>query len=275
MERHNPLLHIGSGIVVMNAHIRLNSNIKFRMIPVTLSFRDKSVTTLAFLDEGASVTMVEKTLADELGADGIQQKLEIRWTGDVARVEKDSKRISLKISGLGEEHQLLMNEVCTVGELALPEQSLDAHWMAVRYDHLRDIPITSYNKCRPRILIGLNNLHTMAPIDARLGRSGEPIAVKSPLGWTIYGPNSRAESSNAHIVGYHEVVQPEEFDLPKRWSNKNERIVLDSRSSTNEALMKSKQRNKPLKSFLPAVTNLRSSIRVNKNQPRGSLRRDD
>lgn len=189
MERHNPLLHVGSGLVVMNAHIRLESNIKYRMIPVNLSFRDKSVTTLAFLDEGASVTMIEKELADELEAEGIPQKLEIRWTGDVARVEEDSKRISLKISGLGGAHQLLMNEVCTVGELALPEQSLDAHEMAERYDHLRDIPVTSYNKGRPRILIGLNNLQTMAPIDA-----------KSPLGWTIYGPSNIVESSNALLL---------------------------------------------------------------------------
>lgn len=61
----------------------------------------------------------------ELGAEGIQQKLEIRWAGDIARVEKDSKRRIVKILGLGGEHQLLMNKVCIVGELALPEQSRD------------------------------------------------------------------------------------------------------------------------------------------------------
>ncbi|XP_062711184.1 uncharacterized protein LOC134289412 [Aedes albopictus] len=141
MQRHNSLLHLRSEHVVMNDH-----NILFRVLPVTLTFRDQSVTTLALLDEGSSITMVETELADQLGAEGVPQKLEISWTGDVARVEEDSRRISLKISAVGGAQQLLINEVCTVGELALPGQSLDAREMARRYEHLRDIPVTSYKK---------------------------------------------------------------------------------------------------------------------------------
>ncbi|XP_062541066.1 uncharacterized protein LOC134209104 [Armigeres subalbatus] len=235
MERHNPLLHQGSGMVVMNAHIRLNSSILFRMLPVTLYFRDKSVTTLAFLDEGASVTMVEKALADQLGAEGVRQRLEIRWTGDVARVEKDSRRISLKISAVGGTQQLLMNEVCTVGELALPEQSLDAREMVHRYEHLRGLPVTSYRRNRPRILIGLNNIHTMAPIDARLGEPGEPIAVKSPLGWTIYGPRRGAKSSDAHMVGYHDEISNEQIhDLIKRQYALEESVICRLKESAED-----------------------------------------
>lgn len=125
----------------------------------------------------------------------------------VARVEEDSRRISLKICAVGGTQSLLMNEVCTVGELMLPEQSLDAREMAQRYEHFRDIPVMSYKASRPRILIGLSNLHAIAPIDAKLGRPGEPIAVESPLGWTIYGPSHGTESYNVHIVGHHDEIK--------------------------------------------------------------------
>ena len=89
----------------------------------------------------------------------------------------------------------------------LPEQSLDAQDMAQRYEHLRNVPVMSYKECRPRILIGLNNLHAIAPVDARLGGPGEPIAVNSPLGWTIYGPSRGTESYDVHVVGHHDEVQ--------------------------------------------------------------------
>lgn len=179
--------------------------------------------------------MVEKALADQLGAEGVRQRLEIRWTGDVARVEKDLRRISLKISAVGGTQQLLMNEVCTVGELALPEQSLDAREMVHRYEHLRGLPVTSYRRNRPRILIGLNNIHTMAPVDARLGEPGEPIAVKSPLGWTIYGPRRGAKSSDAHMVGYHDEISNEQIhDLIKRQYALEESVICRLKESAED-----------------------------------------
>nr|XP_029729738.1 uncharacterized protein LOC115267057 [Aedes albopictus] len=235
-ERHNPLLHSGLGRVVTNAKIRQKSSILFRVLPVKLTFRDKSITTLALLDEGSSITMVEKDLADDLGAEGIPQKLEISWTGDVARVEEDSRKISLKICAVGETQSFLMNEVCTVEELMLPEQSLDAREMAQRYEHLRDIPVMSYKESRPRILIGLSNLHAIAPTDARLGGHGEPIAVKSLLGWTIYGPIRRVEPSNVHVVGHHDEI--------KALKNLNTTKKVEEKPELDERLKWTRYRNR-------------------------------
>ncbi|XP_055534882.1 uncharacterized protein LOC129724206 isoform X2 [Wyeomyia smithii] len=87
--------------VETSAHIRTNNVTLFRMIPVNLHCGEKSINVLAFLDEGASVTLVENCLAERLGVNGIRQKLTIKWTADIARVEKDSKRMNLWVSGVG------------------------------------------------------------------------------------------------------------------------------------------------------------------------------
>ncbi|XP_055522651.1 uncharacterized protein LOC129716837 [Wyeomyia smithii] len=175
-ERHNPLLHSITESVAINAHFRSTTTILFRMLPVTLYCDEGSVDTLTFLDEGASVTLIENVLAEQLGAQGTKEKLTIKWTADIMRVEKESRRMSLLISRRGstEKHQL--SAVRTVEELLLPKQSFDASEVISRMKNLRGLPIASYKNQRPGLLIGLNNLHLLAPIETRIGELEEPIA---------------------------------------------------------------------------------------------------
>ncbi|XP_062709442.1 uncharacterized protein LOC134288477 [Aedes albopictus] len=90
----NPLMHPVENTVGLSAHIRTNCTVLFRIVPVQLHYGGKTVSVLAFLDEGASVTLVEKKLADRLGAVGVQERLTIQWTGNMSR-EEDSRRMSL------------------------------------------------------------------------------------------------------------------------------------------------------------------------------------
>ena len=47
-----------------------SSGILFRIVPVTIHHGQQSVETLAFLDEGSAVTLVEAELARTLGVTG-------------------------------------------------------------------------------------------------------------------------------------------------------------------------------------------------------------
>lgn len=189
-DRHHSLLHPVDNLVVINTHIRSSSSIMFRMIPVTLHYGEKQVTTLAFLDEGSSITLVERSLTDRLSVEGVKWPLTIKWTADITREEPNSKMMNLWISALGNEERLPLQAAQTVGKLLLPKQSLNAGTLAAEYSHLRDLPLTSYSDQHPGLLIGLNNLHTIAPIEAKVRKIGEPIAVRSKLGWSVYGPTS-------------------------------------------------------------------------------------
>ncbi|XP_062537861.1 uncharacterized protein LOC134206187 [Armigeres subalbatus] len=214
-QRHNPLLHPTSTTVAMNTHVHSNNSILFRILPVVLHCGQKSVHTLAFLDEGASVTLIERHLADKIGAKGINLPLTINWTSDISRSENDSVCTNLWISPPGAGDKMLLKAVQTVKELLLPWQSLEATEVGKRYAFLRDVPFHSYAGDRPGLLIGLNNIHVIAPVETKLGSPGEPIAVKSRLGWTVYGPQSR-EVLRESFLYHHEAVSNQKiYDLIK------------------------------------------------------------
>ncbi|XP_065087716.1 uncharacterized protein LOC135709338 [Ochlerotatus camptorhynchus] len=165
----------------------------------------------AFLDEGASVTLVERNLADRLGAVGVHEKLTIKWTADIARVEKESKRMNLWVSAVDADEKLLLKTVRTVEKLMLPTQALDAKGLLRQYKHMRGLPISSYDG-RPEILIGLNNIHSFAPIEAKLGAVIDPIAVRCKLGWTVYGPKqANAVEASSEYLGIHQEVTNEDL----------------------------------------------------------------
>ncbi|XP_062542139.1 uncharacterized protein LOC134210130 [Armigeres subalbatus] len=190
---HHTLLHHAEGSVQLmdiacNAHGALSRGVIFRMVPVTLYFGDHALDILAFLDEGSSSTLVENAVARELDARGRAEPLVVTWTGNVKRFETTSKRVNLMISARESDEKLPLKDVRTVAELKLPKQSLQYTKLADRYPHLDNIPVASYEIEEPRIILGLDNLNVFAPLESRVGSPGEPIGVKSKLGWTVYGP---------------------------------------------------------------------------------------
>ncbi|XP_053692168.1 uncharacterized protein LOC128740631 [Sabethes cyaneus] len=55
------------------------------------------------------------------------------------------------------------------------------------YGYLQGIPVESYSNVRPRLLIGLRHANLMLVRKSREGQIGDPIAVKTNLGWAMYG----------------------------------------------------------------------------------------
>ncbi|XP_062711642.1 uncharacterized protein LOC134289598 [Aedes albopictus] len=203
--QHNTMLHrtVSEMRSDCNAHsATVQLPIIFRMIPVTLSFGKRSVTTMAFLDEGSSYSLIEHSVANQLKAVGKPQPLRVTWTAGMSRLERDSVLLNLDISAVGSQETFPMNNVHTVEQLKLPKQSLNYRELAERYGHLRHLPLIEYPSDSPKILIGLKHLDLFAPIESRVGQSGEPIAIRSKLGWTVYGPQEGGSLRTAY-VGHH------------------------------------------------------------------------
>ncbi|XP_058448834.1 uncharacterized protein LOC131428811 [Malaya genurostris] len=189
---HHPLLHRREESVQLmeiecNAH-NVQSSVIFRIVPVVLHAGKISFETLAFLDEGSSSTLVDEKIAKELKIKGECEPLIISWTGDVKRHENGSRRIQLMLSAIESDHKFSLENVRTVAKLELPKQSVRFTEVAKRYSHLTGLSVSEHSSNVPTILIGLDNLHLFAPLESRIGKPGEPIAVRSVLGWTVYGP---------------------------------------------------------------------------------------
>ncbi|XP_062537709.1 uncharacterized protein LOC134206043 [Armigeres subalbatus] len=232
---HNPLMYPVGNVFGLSAHITTNCTVMFRIVPVQLHCGGKSATVLAFLDEGASVTLVEKKLADRLGAIGVRERLTIKWTGNVSRVE-ESRRMSLWASGtsLAAGDKLLLHTVHTMGKLMLPHQKLDHEELAAQYGHMRGLPIESYDG-QPQLLIGANNIHSFAPLEAKVGTPMEPIAVRTNLGWTVYGPRQSTTVAAGNYLGYHQQITNDDLhELLKSHYALEESVVMIPQETEEE-----------------------------------------
>ncbi|XP_058819112.1 uncharacterized protein LOC131681975 isoform X2 [Topomyia yanbarensis] len=214
--RHHPLLHREEIATVMKAdckaHQLSTAIILFRVVPITLFNGWKSIDTFAFLDEGSSHTLIDASVTRSLGVVGVSEPLELTWTSNVVRKECSSERVDLVISARGGLERYKLVAARTVGALNLPKQSLRLNELTKQFKHLKDVPVVPFENAEPKVLIGLRNLDLFAPIESRVGRPGQPIAVKSALGWTIYGPCGCNKDQDS-FIGLHGHISNAEQEL--------------------------------------------------------------
>ncbi|XP_053698802.1 uncharacterized protein LOC128745752 [Sabethes cyaneus] len=208
---HHTLLHRSEEVVQImevqcNAHSRLNRSVVFRMVPVTLHCGNRKLDILAFLDEGSSVTLVEDSVVNTLKVNGVVEPLIVTWTGNTKRYENGSRRVDLMVSARGSAEKFVLREARTVGDLVLPKQEMQFREIATRYPHLQGLPVQDYNREEPKMMIGLDNLSVFAPLESKVGQPGEPIGVRSKLGWTVYGPE-KGHSSGITAAGIPESAE--------------------------------------------------------------------
>ncbi|XP_055632345.1 uncharacterized protein LOC129772855 [Toxorhynchites rutilus septentrionalis] len=206
-SNHHPALAPTNGINC--AHVNTSVSIIFRIVPVTLFNGTRSLNTLAYLDEGSSLTLIEQSLIRDLRASGISQPLKLRWTGNIVRQEPNSECVSLEISGLDKGQRFDLKEAHTVERLCLPKQKINLREIIRQHHHLNGVDTADLTGAQPKLLIGLDNAYLLAPLESRVGNPDEPIGVRSHLGWSVYGPR-QTTTSDAYI-GHHDECSNEDL----------------------------------------------------------------
>ncbi|XP_062711164.1 uncharacterized protein LOC134289403 [Aedes albopictus] len=186
-----------------NTHQARSNAVLFRYLPVILSGPQGSIHTYAFLDEGSHLSLIDQELADQLKLKGATMPLCLRWTGGTQRCENDSQSVTLEISGTSKAaKKFQLAGVRTVEHLLLPYQTLNVEEMGHQYPHLNGLPIDSYYDVRPRILIGMKHVQFSLVLKSREGNIGEPVAVKTRLGWTVCGGENEESDDVGNLVHY-------------------------------------------------------------------------
>ncbi|XP_062703662.1 uncharacterized protein LOC134286107 [Aedes albopictus] len=224
-QRHHRLLHPGnpeeerqpaapsnSVSRVVNVHQHCHNKVLFRIVPVELHANGRSVQTFAFLDGGSDTTLVEKSLVEQLALHGPVSPLCMQWTNGVKRMEEDSMKVQIQISGVGQRKQFQLRGVQTVESLDLPRQSLHFKELEDRFAYLRGLPVRSYDNIVPGILIGLDNTSVKNSLKQREGKEGEPVATKTRLGWVVYGCTGPTDQDSSHRV-LHVCTRAHDDDL--------------------------------------------------------------
>uniref|UniRef100_A0A182F5D3 Peptidase aspartic putative domain-containing protein n=1 Tax=Anopheles albimanus TaxID=7167 RepID=A0A182F5D3_ANOAL len=95
-----------------------------------------------------------------------------------------------------------VRNVATVKKLDLPNQPISNKAMRQEYQHLRHLPLDDYPQLKPALLIGLDYLRLVVPLEVVEGGKAEPIAARTRLGWCVYGGKA-----TPHICNHSDILE--------------------------------------------------------------------
>lgn len=159
------------------------------MVQVRLSNQDKTFDTYAILDDGSERTMLLPGAAEYLGLWGEPEQLELHTVRQ--QTEKlEGRTVNFKLPAASSpEKKYLIDRAFTSNAIMFVEQSHPVEKLKQRYSHLHGLPLRSFFKVQPHILIGSDNPFLITPVErVQYGPKGSPAAVRTRLGWALQGP---------------------------------------------------------------------------------------
>ncbi|CAK1590217.1 unnamed protein product [Parnassius mnemosyne] len=163
-----------------------------------------SVTTYALLDDGASVSMIDKNLVKELGLSPTQSNpVKFIDAFGIEVYQSDAPKICTKISGFFENifYDVTFRQV---DKLKLPKQNMSVV-DNLNCKYLLYVKDFVCKQCVvPRLLIWQDNYFLLAPLEVLHGNKQKPYATRCRLRWSIHGCYVLTHSSvKGHILHLH------------------------------------------------------------------------
>jgi transposase InsO family protein len=188
---------------VSAASTTTRNEVLLRFIPVTLSGPKGQLQCYAFCDEGATVSLLEESVAEKLGLRGPVEPLCMTFLGKEGSSHSTSRRVNLQVAGIGPKAKSFqVSGVRTINNLGLPKQSLQMEELKKIHPHLRSLCIRSVEEAKPVLLLGCDQLHLTAPRRIVEGSSPGPVATECLLGWSV-GGDTRRKGRVQDAFGFH------------------------------------------------------------------------
>ena len=175
------------------------TKVALQVVPVKImSNNGHSVTTYALLDTGSEETFLSKTISDRLGLEVNNcNTLAVCTLSGESSVKVGQANIQVKAVDSLEDRALTIENVKVVDNLTITTtRAKDLS----RWPHLKDLKIPDVDDNQVTMLIGANVPEAQVHEEFRRGRSGEPYAVRTVLGWAVLGPVDVANSLSSQVV---------------------------------------------------------------------------
>ncbi|CAM1295397.1 Uncharacterised protein r2_g452 [Pycnogonum litorale] len=219
----------------------LPKRVALRFIPVfVIGPDDKKVKVNAFLDDGSDSTYIREEVASSLGLPRKEKKLSLSTLVSDTRVK--SSLVSFTLESLGG------NIRRTIGARTLQKmcQGLEVpDWRCRRkgWAHLKGITfprLPGHNSVD--LLIGADHPELMLALEERLGKPGDPVARRTPLGWTCIGPTEALTfadiSESNQLKSFHVQTVEARLDdqLRLMWSSDTQGVISSEPFNSDEKL---------------------------------------
>ena len=163
-----------------------NEKVALQMVPVILEGRNGiRIKANAILDGGSSSSYLREQVADTLGLEAEHRPLRITVFG-AKTVVTDSKTVTIHVESMNGDTktEVLLRTTQSICKMRAMVWSQSREKLC----HLRDLRMAKpVGSGEVDLLIGSDYYEELLPLEHCVGRPGEPVGVKTPLGWTIVG----------------------------------------------------------------------------------------
>ncbi|XP_068729037.1 uncharacterized protein [Montipora capricornis] len=194
---------IGAGVNGQNGTGHIADKVRLRIVPVRVRGNQpgKVVETYALLDNGSDVTLCDRKLVDELGITG-QPRSFMLTTQESKNSERSGLEVKLIVGSINGDSSLEVPRAWTVDRLNISECSIPRDHDVTKWPHLNGIELPEIDGKEVRVLIGCNVPEAFWVLEERRGGRGEPVAIRSLLGWTLIGPTVKVNEESSFSVNF-------------------------------------------------------------------------
>lgn len=162
-----------------------------------------TVTAYSVGNSASEVTFVRNDIRVALGIEGTPEPLIVTWTDMTVRQYAAIKFDMILQGTLSHSEPIVLRNCYAIEELNLPARTLDMNKMKTLFPYLKDVNFESYFNEQPVMLIGSPHAYAIESIKVLIeGGSGNPVALETKLGVTVYGGDSfeRYSSSSDKVI---------------------------------------------------------------------------
>ena len=169
------------------------------MVPVKVHCKGKTVCTYAFLDQGSTHSFCDDKLIQALGVSGQVENMTLQTLCNPS-VTCRGVTLSLDVSSLDGIQLISLTKVFSIKNIPVSPNAIPAKGALNNMPHLHDIEFQKIPGATVTLLISADVPEAFCPKDVRKSNRGQPIAVETPLGWSLLGASlSSARSSNCSV----------------------------------------------------------------------------
>ena len=183
--------------------------------------------TIALLDTASSNTFITIQAANNVGLS--EQPVSYNLSTLYASNRIDTKVVDFTLSSEDGKEAFDLNNIYLTKDITCSHSGASIK----HYDNLSDVKLVKLNPgSQVEVLIGHDNADALFPIHVRRGLSGQPFAMPTLFGWTLYGISSQNVSGTAvNIISTsistktEELCAIQDISIDKTWSVDDQRVI--------------------------------------------------
>ena len=175
-------------------------------VPVTVRSDTKEIQTYALLDTGSELTFCDRRIVNELQLSGPEKMITVQPFSTTSRAEEVfGMSVSMSVSPVNVIGDLNFENVTAVDNLPFTPHLVPNEDELEFWGDYWNLRFPSTRNKSIGLLVGVDNVRAIMPLEYRYGPEGGPDAIRTPLGWTICGPlKHESDKATSMYVHLHE-----------------------------------------------------------------------